>query len=182
MIQFWVKQLEELQKKGFERIITDGPAAGYMVPKCPFRRAGDIIWVKERWAYGSDSLPYIFFAGYPDNIPAGIENIADIKELKWKSSRFMPFAAHRIELHLLSISVERLHDISEEDAIQEGVGHGFQMNAGWPDYLHIKDGICTLTQDTAEMSYATLWDSIHGEGAWHLNPWVWVLKFIRTKP
>jgi hypothetical protein len=55
------------------------------------------------------------------------------------------------------------------------------MNAGWPDYQHIKNGICALTQDTAEMSYASLWESINGKGSWEKNPWVWVIAFRRIE-
>lgn len=97
----------------------------------------------------------------------------------------MPKAAARLYLKVISCVAEKLQDITEDSAIAEGVGCGFQMNAGWPDYEHInKSGICTLTQDTARMSYASLWDKINGPGSWDLNPWVWVIKFeiMNEKP
>jgi hypothetical protein len=85
--------------------------------------------------------------------------------------------ACRLKLKILSIRVERLHDITEEDAIREGVGAGFQMNGGWPDYTRIVNGICEVTQDCARMSFATLWISINSQESWDSNPWVWRIEF-----
>jgi hypothetical protein len=90
----------------------------------------------------------------------------------------MPRWASRINLEITDARVERLNDITEEDCIAEGVGHGFQMNAGYPDYQHIKNGACELTQDTAYASFWSLWDSINGKKhPWSSNPWVWVVVF-----
>lgn len=94
-----------------------------------------------------------------------------------RNSIFMPKEASRITLEVTDIKVERLKDISEEDALAEGVGHGFQMNGGWPDYLNMANGVCDLTQDTAVMSFASLWESINGKGSWERNPWVWKVVF-----
>jgi hypothetical protein len=95
----------------------------------------------------------------------------------WKPSIHMPKNAARIWLEVTDVKVERLHDISEEDAKAEGVGAGFQMNAGWPDYLHIQNGVCSVTQDTASVSFGTLWEFINGKESWEANPWVWVVSF-----
>ena len=101
---------------------------------------------------------------------------------KWRRSLFMPKWASRITLELFAKRREHLQDITEVDAIKEGVGSGFQMNGGWPDYQHInKSGICEATQDTARMSYVTLFESINGPGSWNLNPLLWVLEFKRIK-
>lgn len=100
---------------------------------------------------------------------------------RWRSARFMPKAVARLWLEVTAIRAERLQEITEADAIAEGVGHGFQMNGAWPDYQHInKHGICELTQDTARMSFATLWDSLNGKRPgceWSDNPFVFVVAF-----
>jgi hypothetical protein len=132
--------------------------------KCPYGKIGDVLWVRETWSK-TDSGHIIYRATNKGFNPI------------WKPSIFMPKEACRIRLEITNIRVERLQDISEEDAIAEGIGAGFQMNAGWPDYQHIKNGVCSLTQDTAEMSYASLWESINGNGSWSKNPWVWVIEF-----
>ena len=102
----------------------------------------------------------------------------------WQPNIFMPKEAARIFLNVTDVRVERIQDITEKDAIAEGTGHGFQMNAGWPDYQHInKQGVCELTQDTARMSFLTLWDFINAKKGygWDNSPWVWVIEFERTE-
>jgi len=164
----------------------------------PYGKPGDQLWVRETFfAYGlwfssskggkwfSDTTHSFDSGGhrFMDSPPEEIEKGRSSKEGWYKRpSIFMPREASRITLEITDIHVERLHDITEEDAIAEGVGHGFQMNAGWPDYLHIKSGVCELTQDTAKMSFASLWESINGLGSWDdKNPWVWVVAFKRIE-
>lgn len=161
--------------------------------------AGDVLWVRETfYAYGhwtrirttlinsvktehhfhdltlSSNKIYM----YEDHPPETVLKRWGLGYHK-RPSIFMPKEACRIRLEITDIRVERLQEISEEDAIAEGVGYGFQMNVGWPDYEHIVNGVCTLTQDTARMSYASLWDKINGKGSWKLNPWIWAITFKR---
>ena len=78
---------------------------------------------------------------------------------KWRSSRFMPRWASRIDLKVTGIRVERVRAITEEDCIAEGV-------AGELDF-------------TPQMKYAELWNSINAKRgySWESNPWVWVVEF-----
>jgi len=145
----------------------------YMPDHCPYGDPGDILWVRETWRPTTFSMP----TGWPYDYRATAKEDGVPEEGPWKPSIFMPKEACRIKLEITDIGVERLNDISEGDAIKEGVGHGFQMNGGWPDYEHIKNGVCTLTQDTAAMSFASLWEKINGKGSWGKNPWVWVIEF-----
>ena len=75
----------------------------------------------------------------------------------------------RITLEITSVRVERLQDISEADALAEGIiqlpDGGFSV----ADTRHYSD-------HPAE-SYASLWETINGKGSWDLNPWVWVIEF-----
>ena len=79
-------------------------------------------------------------------------------------------AACRILLEIVSVRVERLRDISEEDARAEGTpgGHG-----AIPGYCY---------NATAAEHYFWLWDQINGAGAAEANPWVWVVEFKRVAP
>lgn len=146
--------------------------------KCPYN-INETLWVRETWAHGSDSLPFIYKSGYPDNIPAGFENIPDISYIKWKPSIHMPREACRIELYILSLRLERLHDITIRDCVDEGIEPtgaiiegSFYANYGKDD---IGDKLHPFT------SFKTLWISIHGQESWNLNPWVWRIEFERTK-
>ncbi|WP_341989797.1 hypothetical protein [Azorhizobium sp. AG788] len=79
-----------------------------------------------------------------------------------------------------SVKVERLQDISEEDAIAEGVekdhAAGMPSTWGWHDYLR-GDEIAKRHFSDARDSYRTLWDAINGPGAWDANPWVAAYTF-----
>ena len=76
----------------------------------------------------------------------------------------MPRWASRITLEIVSVRVERLNNISEDDAKAEGV------EPYAPDDGRYVDG------------YKSLWESINGPESWDLNPWVWVVEFKEVKP
>ena len=160
--------------------------------RCPYGRKGDLLWVKEGFGliwllngYALSGPPLPDKSDIKNFVPIYKNCMSDFEESLspyfW-SPLFM-FKEHaRIWLELTADPIpQRLQDITEEDAIAEGVGHGFQMNAGWPDYEHIKNGICELTQDTARMSFVSLIDKINGPRSWEKNPWVWKLKFKRIE-
>ena len=91
---------------------------------------------------------------------------------RWRPSIHMPRWASRITLEIVSVRAERLQDISEADALAEGVeidesGHATRA-----------DGIAVGGARTA---YAELWESINGPGSWAANPWVWVVEFRRVE-
>lgn len=96
--------------------------------------------------------------------------------IKWRPSLFMPRFASRINLQITGVRVERLNDISEADAIAEGIKGEYFPSIGtgtmfYKDYLNGKFGLIPSA------SYRTLWESINGVGSWELNPWVWVIEF-----
>ena len=77
----------------------------------------------------------------------------------------MPRWASRITLEIVSVRLERLQDIREDDAIAEG----------WP-----KHRPSNPTGYTSPCQwYAELWESINGPDSWTANPWVWVIEFRR---
>jgi hypothetical protein len=89
----------------------------------------------------------------------------------WKPSIFMPRWASRINLEVTGVRVERLQDISEEDAIAEGVPL---------DYVGKNGLTCTCKQ--YKCRYVHLWIDINGPGSWDANPWVWVVTFNKFIP
>ena len=95
--------------------------------------------------------------------------------LRWRPSIHMPRWASRTTLGITGVRVERLHDISEADAIAEGVcqmrnGSGCWVGSDGP-------GSLVTPWPTARDAYGDLWDQIKGQGAWAANPWVWVVEF-----
>ena len=92
----------------------------------------------------------------------------------------MPRAACRLLLKITDIKVERLHDITEEDAIAEGANPSDK-------YMTIEqrhNNYCNpsnLQGWSSKAGFEEIWESINGEGSWAANPWVWVLTFKRVE-
>ncbi len=90
--------------------------------KCKYGQPGDVLWVRETHMYvGKPNIEYIFKCGYPANLHPDIVNIPSSRCIAWKPSIHMPKDAARIWLQIEEIRVERLQDITEDDAIAEGV-------------------------------------------------------------
>lgn len=83
----------------------------------------------------------------------------------------MPRWASRITLEITGVRVERLHDITEEDAIAEGPP-GLKFPAPPGSYW--------VTDDGRRRAFRRLWESINGDGSWEENQWVWVITFRRV--
>jgi len=134
---------------------------------CPYGRPGDRLWVRESYRFTVFNDPL-----KPSLVPVGstVEYAADNFSLvmgKTRQSIFMPRWASRITLEITSIRVERLQDISEDDAESEGVDPWSSNALDFGSYFN---------------SFSTLWDSINGKTpgkAWADNPWVWVVEFRR---
>lgn len=138
---------------------------------CPYGSPGDILWVRESWNT-VDTFPEPDVFGlylYKANGDTG----------KFKPSKFMPKEACRLFLKVKAVRVERLLDISEADAVAEGIlkdiilpGPNFTEIKLYRDYTGKTAG-CT----DARSSYMTLWQKINGTESWEVNPWVWVVEF-----
>ncbi|MGP0902062.1 hypothetical protein [Serratia sp. CY76391] len=137
---------------------------------CQFGQVGDRLWVREMFmdltGTGIEATTGKFegFA-YRADTPAGSYGDEVRKEygLKWTPSLHMPRKACRILLEITAVRVERLNDISEEDAKAEGA----------PTEL-------CIIGEKHYMGFRTLWRSIYGEESWRANPWVWVIEFRRV--
>jgi hypothetical protein len=93
----------------------------------------------------------------------------------------MPRWASRITLAVESIRVERLHDITEEDAKAEGCDAVGDWSAAPPG----EDGLGFVAPLRYRAGFRVLWDSISGRRpgcSWADNPWVWRVQFRRETP
>ena len=96
-----------------------------------------------------------------------------------RPSIHMPRWASRITLEIVSVRVERLQDISYEDALAEGVLDFRQLIEPECQQGETADE-CARRLCWPQRSYRQLWESINGEGSWEKNPWVWVIEFRRV--
>jgi hypothetical protein len=137
---------------------------------CPYGQPGDILWVRETWCRDQENEgSFLYRASNPDAWDEG-----EPSSSPWKPSIHMPRAACRLRLEILSITVEKLQDISEEDAIREGIEPqpAFENIPQWKDYTN--NG-CTTGWPC--VSFASLWQSINGKESWDANPFCWVINF-----
>jgi hypothetical protein len=155
---------------------------------------GDVLWVRETWAntvnvnqmYPWPDRPHIVTDSDDGSVFSAYIYRADgdwhwcdgdgfsAKKSYWKPSIFMPKAACRLFLKVKSVRAERLQEISEADAIAEGIER-------------VKpDGVISFKSYTKQWSsnavfpyssFMTLWQSINGPESWAANPWVWVVEF-----
>ena len=145
---------------------------------CPFGTVGDRIWVRETWAEAGAGAPdlKLYRANYPAHVPTHYENVPPAEDVRWTPSIHMPRWASRITLEITGVRVERLNDISEEDARAEGIIDGGCLNCGEPEPCN-----CSNPAPDATDAFAYLWQSIYGQENWNANPWVWVMEFKRIE-
>ncbi len=144
---------------------------------CRYGKPGNLLWIRETWGE-------IYSGGYTlIGCSDCVAYRADGTELqsgqKWKPSIFMPRWACRIVLEITDIRVERLQEISESDAIGEGVersGDGWKCYGNCPAHSEGYD-----KRSSATASYMSLWDSINDATCpWISNPFVWVVEFKKA--
>jgi len=173
---------------------------------CPFGAVGDRIWVRETYqgplfdyehmeAYLEDSSKFEkpdFCVYRADGKPAPeFYDADDNLHCCWRPSIHMPRWASRILLEITDVRVERLNNISHEDAEREGIhievwdqtvvarnyaaeDEFFQFwSEDFPHYVNMND--------LYRASFQSLWKSIYGEESWQANPWVWVIEFKRVE-
>lgn len=151
------------------RAFPDGGTARWGICVCPFGVPGDHLWVRETWkptgllAFEKprDTKACGRFAYAADDSQASRD-----KNIPWRPSIHMPRWASRITLEITGVRVERLQDISEEDAKAEGVEAVISKKIhGWTPHV---------------LEFSLLWDSLNGMNTWRQNPWVWAITFKRV--
>nr|DAY91168.1 MAG TPA: ASCH domain protein [Caudoviricetes sp.] len=139
-------------------VYADGYGEGFF--KLPYQ-PGDILYVRETWGHPislNSDKQYVFRA---DKIAeSGFKNDSHI----WHPSIHMPKKAARIWLNVTNVRVERLQDMTDDDAEAEGCFDYTSTALGFPD----------------------VWDSTIKKSnldsyGWDANPWVWVIEFERCE-
>lgn len=151
--------------------------------RCPHGDPGDRMWVKETWAHDADDIESCRAAnedalGAPNHLYYKATEVSP-EALHWRSAITMPRWASRLTLEITEVRVQRLHEITEDDARAEGVKPFFARFPALGREQHITSG--ELARDAEHRaSYAVTWDEANGKRAmWATNPWVWALTFRR---
>ena len=177
---------------------TPDAIAAFIRHKCPYGQPGDRLWVRETWRpawFASNHLSGPAVRYRADNRILGrLESPSNgIEEKGWKPSIFMPKWASRITLEVTDVRVERLLEMTEDDAIAEGVPKedvcpgGDSENFHPPGAYGYVSGVHPFPKGEiypkARGAFHELWDSINAKRGfgWDKNPWVWTVKFQRLE-
>ena len=155
------------QKTTTRRILKPQPSTDGLI--CRNYEVGDILWVRE--AYSKTPAGFAYMSDSNDTRNNG--------NIRWLSPLLMPKTACRLFLKVVDVRLERIQDITEDEAYREGVGREgeFRFKNYRSDYSEYEH----LSIKTAKDSFQTLWQSIYGENSWNVNPYVWVVEFERAE-
>ena len=141
--------------------------------KCPYGSVGDRLWVRETTCFVSiDHAPYLLEGMKSQTVyktsvhPDWMEYAKEKYGYKWTPSIFMPRSASRITLEITNLRVERVQEITEEDAMSEGMQmKEFKAVDPQFDSISFRNG------------FIDIWAKINGSKSWNDNQWVWVIEF-----
>ncbi len=145
--------------------------------RCPYGQPGDQLWVREAWAH-------TVVLGNPVTVYRAEDNRTDYGG-PWKPSIHMPRWASRITLEITGVRVERLQDISEQDARAEGCSEDDKIRNALVDPVTGKVSVeWEERAGSAREAFCNLWQHINRRRydeptSWEENPYVWVVEFRR---
>lgn len=191
----------------YNRLVLDNSEGlGGVLERCPYGVPGDRLWVRETFTLENcqevgwyepphtDGRPlrthqhpddgtwweqphYLATDPAPELV---VDNDSGEPGCKWTPSIFMPRWASRLTLELTEVRVQRLQEISEEDARAEGMQFHDGLGIGHSGWRH--DLNYGSVEGTAREAFAVAWDLINGKRApWASNPWAWCLSFRRVE-
>lgn len=184
------------------------PKQGHVIPlteDCRYRWAtfcryqvGDRLWVRERFGYSvkdperhdegysaeTHDVAYAATGEDGDWERYDADGSRDRIRPPWRSPIYMPRWASRITLEVVSVGIERVQDITEEDARAEGVRcaplQEGEPGCWWLGANHNVKGTPRVYRKAAR-AFGSLWDVINGKHApWASSPWVWRIEFRRS--
>lgn len=130
---------------------------------CPYGQIGDVLWMRETFCF-INKYHYAASVCSPRY---------DKPDSGWKPGIHMPLEACRFFAEIIEIRVERLHEITQSDALAEGI-KVIEEDEAYYDYMQTGGSYAN-----ARGSYTSLWIKINGDQSWSDNPWVWVVKYLR---
>ena len=184
-----IHHIEEIDKYCFVTKHENGKVSGISEY---FRRpynVGDRLWVRETYRPIDGQTGELISVDYKADPPEKWERLGDVvgTPVKWRPSIHMPRSASRLTLAITDIRAEPLPDISDEDAIREGIYRSveivepceskYPISTDWDGYEAM------LPPGVARCDFARMWRSIYPNGpkSWDMAPWVWVIDFEVVK-
>jgi len=178
-----IRAILDGRKTQTRRVIKDEPVLSmaeitdkHCLFRCPYGQPGDLLWVRETYCLDGqldnikpsegDKTEPVY---YPANEMIRQPSCRMLAVGKTRPSIHMPRWANRITLEITNIRVERLQDISDDDAQAEGIEQKYTC-------ICPNNGIYATENDVYD-DFRNLWQSINGDDSWEQNPWLWVIEF-----
>lgn len=160
---------------GYWWVLSRTPEDGEQSIPCPYGQPGDLLWVRETCFTDDDRRIAIYVA----------DGTTYVGHYKKRPSIHMPRWVSRLTLKITEVRVQRLQEISDNDARAEGIGQtwgDFMGNA--PEWAHESisskhgaQGSHLYDNRRSSENFRFLWESLNGPGSWEANPWVWAISF-----
>ncbi|MDY6979374.1 MAG: hypothetical protein SV201_05795 [Pseudomonadota bacterium] len=151
-----------LELGSVSQIVNGAWSAGFIDVESVYGRIGDLLWAQETWGKSPDGPIY------------RATELEPVDERRWMPSIEMPSWISRLTLLVKDVRIDRLHDISEQEAMVNGA-----------DLVGVETGRLSVSSAPEEVGsyragYYELWNSINAERGyeWDANPWVWVIDFM----
>jgi hypothetical protein len=143
-----------------------------LLERCPHGAVGDRLWVRETWRaddYAQDDPERTIYRADAD--AEALEGIKGI--VKFRPSIHMPRNRARILLEITDVRVQRLQEISDSDALAEGIVKWPPVADSWKPQQE-----WNIAYSSPTKAFRALWQEINAERApWDSNPWVWAITF-----
>ena len=157
---------------------------GNHVPPCPLGQPGDRLWVKETFYkyYPEEGWPSPKALYKADGLTLAKVD-SEGKKQRWTPSIHMPRILSRITLEITDIRVERLRNMTSDDAIAEGAYEVSRVGDGPASATWAMGVSQEWRYDSPLQAFEALWNSIYARRGfgWDVNPWVWVIIFKRVE-
>jgi len=164
--------------------------------KAPYA-PGDILWVREKWMCIHGEYKYSAYSDASNSKAYEVRWMDCDCKMPWRPSIHMPKEAARIFLRVKNLRVERLQDMSEDDAFAEGAGpfitcdHEHPLIDSTGAYYDMCYNDTPCLHCPIDRSYGELFGELVYNPTvkkkdlplygWDANPWVWVIEFERCK-
>jgi len=147
---------------------------------------GDVLWVRETWNYKPQNIQINEKGDVLCSFPEADEYVYKATPppfplMPWRPSIHMPREAARIFLEVIDVRVERLQDITEEQAKKEGADRCIEV-------IHPEDGNVIYQDQNGYycIGFKSIWNPTIKEKnleqyGWDANPWAWVYEFERCE-
>lgn len=168
----------------FRKVHKNGDATHSDIFRRPFDPC-DLLWVRETYRPIVGQLGALISVDYRADPPEEWERLGDVvgTHVKWRPAIHMPREMSRLVLKVTDIRAEPLRDISDTDAMREGLYPSFLRGTPMPIAMDWDGNKKVLVAGVPKRDFEALWRGLYPEGkkSWGANPWVWVIDFDIVK-